>query len=126
MGVTKAWVVCGEDGMDELTTTGETLVAEVTEENVRIFTISPESLGLKRIALDEIKGQDSEYNAKALTALLGGKKNAYRDIVLLNAAAGLVVADRVHTLEEGLLKAAESLDSGKAQEVLAHLAQVMK
>lgn len=126
LGVAKAWVVCGEDNMDELTTTGETLVAEVTGENARIFTITPESLGLQRISIGEIRGQDSEYNAKALTSLLGGRKDAYRDIVLLNAAAGLVVAGHAASLEDGLAKAAESLDSGKARQVLAHLSQVMK
>ncbi|MFO1243312.1 MAG: anthranilate phosphoribosyltransferase [Rickettsiales bacterium] len=125
LGTQRAWVVCGADGMDELTTTGETYVASLDNGAVETFTVMPESVGLERASLDQLKGLDAEYNAKALNELLAGKKGAYRDIVLLNSAAGLVVADAASQLKDGIAIAAEAIDSGKAQRVLAQLIQIM-
>ncbi|MGN6365216.1 anthranilate phosphoribosyltransferase [Asticcacaulis taihuensis] len=123
LGATKAWSVHGT-GLDELTTTGETDVAEWRDGFVRLFKITPEAVGLPRAALADITGGAPEHNAIELAALLDGKKSAYRDIVMLNAAAAFLVADTVETLREGVEKAAEVIDSGKARRALDSLIQI--
>ncbi|HEX6859009.1 MAG TPA: anthranilate phosphoribosyltransferase [Caulobacteraceae bacterium] len=123
LGAERAWVVHGE-GMDELTTTGETEVAEWNGQSVRLFRITPEAVGLPRSALADLTGGAPEQNAKALRALLEGQKGPYRDIVLLNAAAGFLVGDRVETLKEGVELAAKSIDSGAALAALDKLIEV--
>jgi anthranilate phosphoribosyltransferase len=123
LGAERAWTVHGE-GMDELTTTGETEVAEFYNGAVRLFRITPEAVGLRRAALSELTGGAPEENAKALRALLDGKDGAYRDIVLLNAAAGFLVGDKVETLREGVELAAKSIDSGAAKATLEKLIEV--
>lgn len=120
LGAARAWTVHGQ-GLDELTTTGETEVAEWKDGAVRRFTVSPEDAGLPRAAIADIRGGDVEENAVALRALLDGTKGAYRDIVLLNAAAALIVADRVETLAEGAALAAAVIDDGRASNALAEL-----
>ena len=117
LGADHAWVAHG-DGYDEITTTGETLVAELVGGEIRSFTLTPEAVGLKRHRKDELRGGDAAYNAKALRAVLGGEAGAYRDTVLMNAGAGLVVAGKVSTLAEGIAEAARAIDSGKALQVL--------
>jgi anthranilate phosphoribosyltransferase len=117
LGTIRAWVVHG-DGLDELTTTGESEVAEWKDGAVRFFTITPEAVGLPRAKIDDLKGADPAHNAAALRALLKGAKGPYRDIVLLNAAAALVIAERVETLSAGVALAAESIDQGRAQAAL--------
>lgn len=121
LGATRAWTVHGQ-GMDELTTTGETEVAEWKDGAVRLFNVTPEAVGLKRASLDDLRGGTPQQNAVALRALLAGEPGAYRDIVLLNAAAGLLVADHVETLAEGIEAAAASIDNGKAYSALDRLA----
>ena len=123
LGATRAWTVHGQ-GMDELTTTGETEVAEWKDGAVRLFNITPEAVGLKRAVLEDLRGGSPQQNATALRALLAGERSAYRDIVLLNAAAGLLVADHVETLAEGIEAAAASIDSGKAATALERLAAI--
>ena len=120
LGSERAWTVHG-GGMDELTTTGETEVAEWYEGRVRLFVITPEAVGLPRAALSDLTGGEPAQNAEALTALLDGQRGAYRDIVLLNAAAALLVADRVETLREGVTLAGEVIDDGRAKASLAAL-----
>jgi len=120
LGAERAWSVHGA-GMDELTTTGETEVAEWRDGAVRLFTITPEAVGLPRAALADITGGEPAYNAAALTALLDGQKGPYRDIVMLNAAAAFLVADRVETLREGVELAGAVLDDGRAKAALAGL-----
>ena len=120
LGAERAWSVHGA-GMDELTTTGETEVAEWRDGSLRLFTITPEAVGLPRAALADITGGDPAYNAAALTALLDGQKSAYRDIVMLNAAAAFLVADKVETLREGVELAGAVLDDGRAKAALAGL-----
>ncbi|MFT3996550.1 MAG: anthranilate phosphoribosyltransferase [Asticcacaulis sp.] len=115
-----AWVVHGS-GLDELTTTGETEVAEWKDGKLRLFTITPEAVGLPRASLGEITGGDPTHNATALRALLEGQKGPYRDIVLLNAAAAFLVGGVVETLREGVDRAHESLDSGRALTALNQL-----
>jgi len=123
LGAEKAWVVHGA-GLDELTTTGETEVAEWRDGFVRLFRITPEAVGLPRAALADIVGGAPEHNARELSALLDGKRGPYRDIVLLNAAAAFLVADAVETLRDGIDHAAEVIDSGKARDALAALIAV--
>ena len=122
LGATRAWTVHGQ-GLDELTTTGETEVAEWKDGTVRRFTVTPEDAGLPRADLAALRGGDAEENAVALRALLDGATGAYRDIVLLNAAAALIVADRAAGLAEGAALAAAVIDDGRAAKALADLVE---
>jgi anthranilate phosphoribosyltransferase len=110
--------------MDELTTTGETEVAEWRDGRINLFKITPEAVGMPQASLTDITGGDPEYNADALTRLFDGEKGPYRDIVLLNAAAAFLVADKVETLVEGIELAAEVIDEGRARAALAGLVAV--
>jgi anthranilate phosphoribosyltransferase len=123
LGAERAWIVHGQ-GMDEITTTGETQVAEWRDGQVRLFRITPEAVGLKRAALADLTGGTPAANAKALRALLAGAKGAYRDIVLINAAAAFLVAERVETLKEGVALAGQVIDDGRAAGALARLAEI--
>ncbi len=120
LGAKRAWTVHGS-GMDELTTTGESVVCEWSEGRVRHFTITPEAVGLPRAALADLTGGSPEQNATALVELLDGKRGAYRDIVLLNAAAAFLVGEQVETLIEGVERAADVIDDGRAKNALAAL-----
>lgn len=123
LGAERAWVVHG-GGMDEMTITGETSVAEWRDGQVRLFTITPEAVGLPRGALSDLTGGSPAENALALRDMLGGRTGAYRDIVLLNAAAAFLVGDRVETLREGVDLAAKVIDDGSALAALDALAQI--
>jgi anthranilate phosphoribosyltransferase len=122
LGTTKAWVVHGSDGLDEITTTGVTHVAVLENGRVAKSEIAPEDIGVKRATLPALKGGDSKQNANAIRALFGGGKGAYRDIVVLNAAAALVVGDKARHLKEGAALAAEAIDSGAAKNIVARVA----
>jgi anthranilate phosphoribosyltransferase len=122
LGAARAWTVHGQ-GLDELTTTGETEVAEWKDGSVRRFSVTPEEAGLPRADLAALRGGDAEENADALRALLDGATGAYRDIVLLNAAAALIVADRAVDLAEGAALAARVIDDGRAAKALADLVE---
>jgi anthranilate phosphoribosyltransferase len=124
LGAERAWVVHGADGLDELTTTGPSHVAELKGGQVRVFEVTPEEAGLPRAEPAALKGGDAETNAAALLALLGGAPGAYRDIVLLNSAAAPVIAERVADLREGVAMAAESIKSGKAKAALEQLVAI--
>ena len=123
LGTDFAWVVHGSDGLDEITTTGETLVAEVTGREVRTFTITPEDAGLPRARFEDLLGGTPEENAEALRKLLAGENGPYRDIVLLNTAAALIVGGKVSNLKDGAILAAETVDSGAAAAKLQALAK---
>lgn len=123
LGAERAWVVHG-GGMDEMTTTGETLVAEYRDGQVRLFTITPEAVGLPRAALSDLTGGSPEVNAAALRSLLQGETGAYRDIVALNAAAAFLVADKVETLSEGVALAGQVIDDGRALTALDRLCEI--
>lgn len=123
LGARNVWVVHG-DGYDEITTTGETKVAALANGSIRSFVLTPEQVGLARHAREDLRGGDSAYNAAALRALLEGARGAYRDTVLMNAGAGLVVAGKVENIGDGVKLAAESLDSGRALAVLDRLVGV--
>jgi anthranilate phosphoribosyltransferase len=123
LGAERAWTVHGE-GMDELTTTGVTEVAEFRDGEIRLFKITPEAVGLKRAALSDLTGGDPAENAAALSRMIDGEPGAYRDIVLLNAAAAFLVADRVETLHEGVDLAAAAIDDGRARKALDALVAI--
>jgi len=123
LGGETAWVVHG-DGFDEITTTGETLVAELTNGTVRSFTITPEAFGLSRHTKEALHGGDAAFNAGKLREMLSGSAGAYRDTVLMNAGAGLVVAGKAKDLAEGVKQAAAAVDGRKALAVLDRLVKV--
>jgi len=120
----KAWVVHGSDGLDELTVTGPSFVAQIANGDLRSFEVTPEEAGLKRYELKDILGGTPEENAQAIHELFDGAPGGYRDIVLLNAAAALIVAERASSLKEGAEMAAAALDSGAAKQTLAKLVAV--
>lgn len=122
-GVTSAMVVHGEDGLDEITTTGVTHVAQLKDGMIAEFEISPEDFGSPRVKLDELSGGEPAENAAALSRLLEGETAAYRDIVILNSAAALTIAGQASDIGEGLALASNSIDSGKAKAILTHLAE---
>jgi anthranilate phosphoribosyltransferase len=121
LGAERAWVVHGSDGLDELTTTGSSHVAEWHKGTVRRFEIMPADAGLATARPDDLKGGDAAANAAALRRLIDGEQGPYRDIVLLNAAAALVVAGKVADVKEGAVKAAAAIDSGSTRETLSRL-----
>ncbi|TJV38065.1 MAG: anthranilate phosphoribosyltransferase [Mesorhizobium sp.] len=123
LGTEHAWVAHG-DGYDEITTTGETQVAELIGGEIRSFTLTPEEVGLKRHTKDDLRGGDAAYNANALRDMLGGAAGAYRDTVLMNAGAGLVIAGKATTLGDGIALAAQAIDSGRALQVLDRLVEI--
>ncbi|ABK98343.1 anthranilate phosphoribosyltransferase [Pelobacter propionicus] len=126
LGCRHGFVVHGMDGMDEITTTTETLIAEVTTSGVSICTIHPEELGFSRCSMDELRGGDATANADIVRSVLQGVAGPRRDIVLINAAYALVAADRAATPEQAIALAAEAIDSGRAMEQLRKLIQITK
>lgn len=114
LGTTDCWIVHGM-GLDELTVSGESQVVALRGGEISTFVVTPEQAGLERSGLDAIKGGDAAENAAALLALLDGATGAYRDTVVLNSAAALIVAGRVATLAEGAVLAAQALDGGAAR-----------
>ena len=123
LGLHRALVVHGLDGLDEITITGPTRVAEVREGSVSTYEVAPEDFALSRAPLEEITGGDAAANAKIIREILQGKKSAKRDVVLLNASAALVAAGRTDHMAEGLPLAANSIDSGAAARKLEALVQ---
>jgi anthranilate phosphoribosyltransferase len=118
LGCQHALVVHGEDGLDELTLSGRTQIAELRGDNIAQYSITPEELGLKRASLKELKGGTAEENAKMLLKILNGEKGALYDIVALNAAAAIVAGDKAENLREGLELARESMESKNALQKL--------
>jgi anthranilate phosphoribosyltransferase len=114
LGLRRALVVHGLDGLDEITVTGVTRIAEAREGSVRSYEVEPEEFGMKRASLQEIAGGDATENAAIIRAVLGGEKSARRDVVLLNAAAALVASGRADHIAAALSLAAKSIDSGLA------------
>ncbi|HIJ97150.1 MAG TPA: anthranilate phosphoribosyltransferase [Desulfuromonadales bacterium] len=122
LGCRHGFVVHGSDGMDEMTLTGATLVAEVTPTGVTLCTVTPEQLGLTCCPMLALKGGDAVINAEIVTAVLAGELGPRRDIVLLNAAYALLAAGKVTTPKDGIGMAAEAIDSGRAQQQVQKLA----
>jgi anthranilate phosphoribosyltransferase len=125
LGSVSAWVVHGSDGLDELTITGSSQVAVLSAGGIALRTVTPEDAGLPCASLSDIQGGDPAHNAAALLRLLGGEPGPYRDIVLLNAAAALVVAGKAADLKAGAALAAEAIDDGRAGALLAAMRQEM-
>jgi anthranilate phosphoribosyltransferase len=121
LGLRRALVVHGLDGLDEITITGLTRVAEARDGTVRTYEVDPEEFGMKRATLADISGGDAAENANIIREVLSGKKSARRDVVLLNSAAALVAAGRADHLAAGIPLAAHSIDSGAAAATLAEL-----
>jgi anthranilate phosphoribosyltransferase len=124
LGSEAVWVVHGSDGLDEITTSGATYVAALENSAVRSFEITPEEVGLARVKPEALRGGDAKTNAQALTEVLKGKKGAFRDVAVLNAAAGLVVAGRAKELKQAVALAEKSVDSGEADARLQRLIKV--
>ncbi|WP_116082758.1 anthranilate phosphoribosyltransferase [Tropicimonas sp. IMCC34011] len=124
LGSEHAWLVHGGDGTDELSIAGPSWLAELKDGKVTERIVTPEEAGLPVHPFEAILGGTPKENGRAIVRLLDGETGAYRDAVLLNAAAGLLVAGRVETLEDGARMAAESIDSGAAREKAAHLARI--
>jgi anthranilate phosphoribosyltransferase len=126
LGTIRAFVVHGADGLDEISTTGESLVAEVREGVVRTSLVRPEDFGVSRAAIGELQGGDRDENAEIIRRILAGEPGPKRDIVVVNAAAALVAGGRARDFKEGAQQAAQSIDSGAATaklEALADLSQ---
>ena len=124
LGSEKAWLVHGSDGTDEISIAGPTFVAALADGQVSEFELHPEEAGLPVHPFESIMGGSPEENAQAFRALLQGTQGAYRDAVLLNSAAALVVADKVSNLKDGVALAAESIDSGTAGAKVEALARL--
>jgi anthranilate phosphoribosyltransferase len=125
LGAKRAWVVHGSDGMDEITTTGITNVACLSYGKVSSMVINPADYGIELATAADLQGADAVWNARELREILLGRgKKAYRDIVLLNSAAALVVCEKAADLNEGLVIAADSIDSGRANQSLLKLIAV--
>ncbi|MGF1543742.1 MAG: anthranilate phosphoribosyltransferase [Parvularculaceae bacterium] len=121
LGATRAWVVHGSDGLDELTIAGPSRVASLKDGSIEEFEVAPEDAGLSRSPLEAVRGGAPAENAAALRALLDGAPGAYRDIAVLNAAAALIVADRAGDLRDGAAQAARAIDDGSARRALERL-----
>ena len=121
LGLRRALVVHGADGLDEITITGPSRVAEVREGNVRTYEVTPEEFGMKAASIEEILGGDAHENAEIIRRVLAGEKSARRDVILLNAAAALVAAGRADHLSEAVPIAQRSIDSGAAAKKLEAL-----
>lgn len=124
LGSERAWLVHGSDGTDELTIAGVSWIAALEDGVVKEAELHPEDAGLPVHPFEDILGGSPEDNARAFGALLDGSPSAYRDAVLLNAAAALVVADAADTLRDGVAMAAESIDSGAARSKITDLARI--
>jgi anthranilate phosphoribosyltransferase len=126
LGLHRALVVHGLDGLDEITITGPTRVAEARDGTVRTYEVDPEEFGMKRATLADISGGDATENAAIIHEVLSGKKSSRRDVVVLNSAAALVAAGRANHLAEGIPVAVQSIDSGAAAAKLIALASFTK
>jgi anthranilate phosphoribosyltransferase len=124
LGAQSVWVVHGSDGLDEITTAGSTYVAALEAGAVRSFEVTPEEVGLERVKPEALRGGDAQENAQALSDVLKGAKSAFRDVAVLNAAAGLVVAGRAKDLKQAVALAEKSIDSGEAEGRLQRLISV--
>jgi len=117
LGTERAWVVHGEDGLDEITLAGKTFVAEASDGSVRTFEIEPENFGLDRASLDHLRGGDAEANARIIQAVFDGtRKDEARSLVVMTAAAALVVGELADDLRTAARMAAKAIDSGAAWE----------
>lgn len=123
LGLRRGFVVHGLDGLDEITITGPTRVAEVRDGTIRTYEFTPEEFGFQRASLADISGEDASANAELIRQVLGGKPSPRRDVVLLNSAAALVAAGKAEHLKDGVRLAVHSIDSGAAAAKLKALVE---
>jgi anthranilate phosphoribosyltransferase len=126
LGCEHALVICGQDGMDEITTTTGTDVAELRDGVIKSFVFTPEDAGIDRASEDDLKGGDPAYNAAAIRRLLDGETGAFRDIVRLNAGAALMLAGLATSLDQGAQLAAAAIDDGRARTALDRMAAISR
>ncbi|GAB1531148.1 MULTISPECIES: anthranilate phosphoribosyltransferase [Brevibacillus] len=124
LDVKRALVVAGSDGLDELTVTGTSHIAELRDGRILTYEIEPEQFGLRRHEKDALRGGDANENAKIIHDVFSGARGAARDIVLLNAGAILYLADRVSSIETGVIRAAELIDGGLVMRKLEHVRHI--
>jgi anthranilate phosphoribosyltransferase len=120
-GVKRAFVVHGNDGLDELTLSGETQIANLENGEIKLMTVSPEDFGLARASSNEVRGGGPDENAKILLAIFSGEKSAKRDLIVMNAAAGLVLSGKESNFKEAAKKVEAALDSGKTSALVESL-----
>jgi len=121
LGARRAFVVHGSDGLDEITITGESKISEVRDGEVRTYYVAPEDFGLERAPIEQIQGGDARCNAEIIRDILSGGGATRRDVVLLNAAAGLVAGAKANTLRDAIKLARTSIVSGEAMSRLKRL-----
>ena len=126
LGTKRTFIVSGDEGLDELSLAGGNELADVAGSDFAMQRVDADAAGLPHAPIEAIRGGDAAHNAKALEALLGGTPGPYRDAVLLNAAATLIVAGRTEDWREGAAMAAEALDSGRARDLLARWIDMAK
>jgi anthranilate phosphoribosyltransferase len=126
LGSQSVWVVHGSDGLDEITNTGPTHVTSLDNGTIKSFTVTPQDFGLKVSPAEAIKGNDANFNAAALRDVVEGKRNAYRDIAVMNAAAGLIVAHKTQSLKEAAQIAEAAIDDGRVRQTLEALIKASK
>jgi anthranilate phosphoribosyltransferase len=124
LGSTRAWVVHGADGLDEISTTGYTKISECRDGAVNTFYLHPSDAGLSKTTPETLRGGDAAENARIAREVLAGSPGPARDIVLLNAGASLLIAGAVSTIEDGIRAGAGALDDGRAARVLERLAAI--
>ena len=124
LGIQQAWIVHGHSGVDEISLTGPTQVAILQAGAITRTEITPEQAGLERCELSELQGGDATINAEALEQVLAGRPSAYRDMVCLNSAAALMIAEKTDSLKEGVAMATKAIDNGTARHVLNQLIKI--
>jgi len=124
LGSERAWVVHGADGIDEISTTGYTKISECKDGSVNTFYLHPTDVGLPKAAAGALKGGDAHENARIIERVLGGERGPARDVVLLNAGAGLMVAGQAASVGDGLLLASRAIDRGDARRTLDRLVSI--
>jgi anthranilate phosphoribosyltransferase len=124
LGSERAWVVHGADGIDEISTAGYTKISECRQGSVNTFYLHPADVGLPKASLSALKGGDAQENARIIRRILGGERGAPRDVVLLNAGAGLLIAGEAPTVQEGIARAAQAIDGGAAARTLDRLKEM--
>lgn len=118
LGCERAWVMVGDDGMDEITTTTTTQIAELNDGTITRFVIDPSAYGITLASEEDLQGGDPDFNARAIRSLLNGEPGAFHDIVALNAGAALVIADLAKDLADGIARAKAAISDGRAKATL--------
>ncbi len=124
LGCERAWVMVGDDGMDEITTTTTTQIAELNDGRITRFVIAPSAYGITLASEEDLQGGDPDFNARAIRSLLNGEPGAFHDIVALNAGAALVIADLAKDLADGIARAKAAISDGRAKATLDQMISI--